>query len=390
MASTAKKRGSIESKMGRPADGSLSTYPKFVLDKIKELRKDNEGWGAMTIIVELREEYKYFESDIPSVDSVRRYLKQEGFIKPYVPASPLPTKPCKEVKEIHQLWEMDAQGATKVSGIGYQATINMKDSLSKKYCMSFPVVVKNGMTQPRTIHYKWAFRFAFIESGLPSMVQVDKDSVFIENTSKSPYPSRLHLWLLSLGVDLCFIDVRPPQKQAMVERSHQTIERQAVKGKHFDTWSDLFKNMNKRRKRLNEKYPSRSLDRKAPLEAYPKAIHSGRIYSPKKEYILMDLNRIYDFLAEGKWYRIVSSGRTISLGNQSYYLKHAVPKSQVQITFNKETKHLVFHDTNEKMIAQRPIKGITKENLMDIQSGGTSKEINSKYQSILAAIDFPL
>ena len=84
MASTAKKRGSIESKMGRPADGSLSTYPKFVLDKIKELRKDNEGWGAMTIIVELREEYKYFESNIPSANSVHRYLKQEGFIDNYV------------------------------------------------------------------------------------------------------------------------------------------------------------------------------------------------------------------------------------------------------------------------------------------------------------------
>jgi len=376
--------------MGRPKKGSLSTYPKFVVEKINELRGDNEGWGAITILVELKEEYNYFESDIPSANSVHRYLKQEGFIKPYIPPGVLPTKTCKEVKEVHQLWEMDAQGATKVSGIGYQATINMKDSLSKKYCMSFPVAVKNGSTQPRTIHYKWAFRLAFIESGLPGMVQVDKDSVFIENASKSPYPSRLHLWLISLGVDLCFINVRPPQKQAMVERSHQTIERQAVKGKHFDTWSALFKNMNKRRKRLNEKYPSRSLGRKAPLEAYPKAKHSGRIYSPKKEYILMDLNRIYDFLTEGKWYRLVSSSRTISLGNQSYYLKHATPKSQIQITFDKETKHLVFHDINEKMIAQKPVKGISKENLMEVKSGSTTRELNSMYQTIISATDFPL
>ena len=386
--------------MGRPVEGCLSTYPPYIRKRIKELRRDNEGWGAMSILVELKEEYGYFESDIPSVDSIHRYLKQEGFIKVYEPSGILPTKACKEVKEAHELWEMDAQGAVQVEGIGYQSTINMKDSYSKKYCMSFPVVVKNGKTQPRTIYYKWAFRLAFIESGLPSMIQVDKDSVFIENTSKSPYPSRLHLWLLALGVDLCFINVRPPLKQAMVERSHQTIEKQAVKGKSFEDWAALFENMNKRRKRLNENYPSRSLGRKAPLQAYPEAAHSGRIYDPSKENLLMDLNRIYDFLAEGMWYRSVSSVRTISLGGQSYYLKNATPNSQVQITFDKETKHLIFYDVStvkgshrdgdKKMVAQRAIKGISKETLMEVRQGNTVTDIMAKYNEIMAATDFPL
>ena len=70
--------------------------------------------------------------------------------------------------------------------------------------MTFPVAVKNKNSQPSTIHYKWTLRLAFIESGLPQSIQVDKDSVFIENSSKSPFPSRMHLWLLGLGHRVMF------------------------------------------------------------------------------------------------------------------------------------------------------------------------------------------
>ena len=87
----------------------------------------------------MKEEYGYLESELPSQDSVNRYLKQEGLIKPYQPSGELPTKPCKVPKEVHELWKMDAQGAIKVSGIGHHATINMKDGLSKKHCIAFPL-----------------------------------------------------------------------------------------------------------------------------------------------------------------------------------------------------------------------------------------------------------
>ncbi len=386
MASTIKKRAAIEPKMGRPSNGVLTTYPQKLLDKIKHLRQENKGWGPITILLELELEYGYSKSNLPSTESVRRFLKQEGFIKTREPKGILPSSPCKAPKQAHELWEMDAQGAIAVSGIGHQATINMKDSLSKKHCIAFPVVVKNSNSQPATIHYKWAFRLAFVESGLPQVVQVDKDSVFIENSSKSPYPSRLHLWLLALGVDLCFITVPPPKKQAMVERSHQTLEKQAIRGKHFDNWQQLFKNVTKRRKRLNENYPSRSLGKKAPLQVFPEAKHSGRFYTVSKEPKLLDLNRIYLFLSQGKWYRIVSNAKVISLGAKRYYLKNAIPKSQLQITFKEKTKQLIFRNVNEQVIAQLPIKGISIEELM----GNCAKNLISMNQKLKKNRDFPM
>ncbi len=178
MASAIKKKSTLESKLGRPKRGVLSSYPAGLVARIKRLRVNNEGWGAISILIELEEEYGYSKTELPGEASINRYLKQEGFIKEFIPANKLPEKPFKKARRVHQLWEMDAQGATEVGGIGFQAMINIKDSRSKKYCMSFPVVVKTKMTQPSTRHYKWALRLAFSESGMPKGIQVDKDSVF--------------------------------------------------------------------------------------------------------------------------------------------------------------------------------------------------------------------
>ena len=153
--------------MGRPPTGTLGTFDAELGNKIKQLRKENEGWGALMILLELEEEFAYPKDSLPSTRSVNRHLKQNGFVKPLEPAGSFPSKPCKKPKSVHELWEMDAQGATEVGGIGFQSTISMKDGLSKKHCTAFPVAVRNRSSQPATAHYKWAFRLAFAESGMP-------------------------------------------------------------------------------------------------------------------------------------------------------------------------------------------------------------------------------
>ncbi len=373
--------------MGRPPRGALCTFDTELCGKVKQLRKENEGWGALMILVELEEEFSYAREKLPSASSVNRYLKQGGHIKRREPAGKFPAKPCEKPKAVHQVWEMDAQGATEVKGIGHQATISMKDGLSKKHCMAFPVSVKNQSSQPATSHYKWAFRLAFAESGMPQGVQVDKDSVFIENTSRSPFPSRLHLWLTALGVGLCFIEKPPPAQQATVERSHQTMERQASRGKSFGDWQQFFQHCQKRRRRMNEKFPSRSHGGRAPLQAFPGAAHSGRHYSVEQEHQLLDVQRIYTLLFEGKWYRVVSSGKMVSLGGQRYYLKGAVPKSQLQITFCKESNLLIFRNDKEHVLDRLPLKGASLEDLMESDSILT---LVATYEKLSSSKDFPL
>jgi hypothetical protein len=379
MATASKKRGPIEVKRGRPAKGSLSTFSCEIAKAIRDFRKKHEGWGAVSIRVELQEELGYRSEELPSTASINRWLKAEGFIKPATPSRPLPgSKECKKSpKRPHDRWEMDAQGAVEVKGLRHQAIINVKDVKSKIHCMAFPVGVKHQQAQASAKYYYWTLRLAFEQWGLPKTIQVDKDSVFYENTSNSPFPKTFHLWLLSLGVELCFIKKPPPQENAVVERSHQTMERQVLSGQSYDYWKQLLLCCDERRKRLNEKMPNRMLNQKAPLEAFPNAAHSGRNYSIAEEEALISLKPVYRFLARCTWYRKVSKGKMISLGGFRYYLKSATPYSQVQIRFCNRSKKLVFRDVNEQILAKCPIKNLTKEFLM----GATNKQLVSmKYQ----------
>lgn len=372
--------------MGRPAKGALSTYSPELRKRIKYLRGDNEGWGAISILVELELE-GYAPDDLPSPGAVHRFLVEQGYIKYREPREPLPAKPpIKRSRYCHQKWEMDAKGTVKVEGIRPQALIDIKDDFSKKYCMCFPVDVASTSTQPSTRHYKWALRLAFIESGMPKNIQVDKDSVFIENASKSPFPSKLHLWLLALGIHLQFIKKPPPEQNNIVERSHLTLFNQALKRKKYPHWRALFDRINYRRKVLNENYPSRTLGKKAPLQLYPQAAHSKRPYSIKKEKQLLDMSKIYRFLAKGKWHRKVAQNKCVYLGRQHYYLNHATPGMMLTIKFSSRTKQLIFYDVNELEFARKSIKGISTEELM----GGTAKELSKIYKQIFQSKKFPL
>ena len=387
MAASNKKRDSLASQFGRPCKGALSTYSQELKNLISKLRDQHQGWGAITILVELEEEFGYSKEDLPSVDSTNRYLKEEGFVEERIPSSPMPVDKCtKNVTGFHKLLEMDAEGTVAVKGLGYVSNINIKESKSKIHCMAFPVHVKGPMSQPKTDSYFWALRLSFEEWGLPRAIQVDKDSVFIDNTSKSPFPSRMHLLLIGLGVKLCFINVPPPLKQAMVERSHQTLNNQVLKGQHYNCWKELFQFTNKRRKRMNEKLPNRMLANRAPLEVFPKAKHSGRSYSVEQEEQLISMSRVYKYLSKCCWFRRVSSAKTLSLNGQVYYLKNAEPRALLQINFCNRSKKIIFRDVKEHIVAKVPLKNFSIHSIM----GGTTKQLISMRKKFFRAKDFPL
>lgn len=338
------------------------------------------------ILVELEEQYRYSKKDLPSIDAINRFLRQESLVKQRAPSGQLAVEKCKPAKRFHDLWEMDAQGAVAVRDLGYVSMINIKDFKSKVHCVAFPVHVKGIKSQPKTLSYLWSLRLAFEQRGLPKAIQVDKDSVFIDNTSKSPFPSKVHLFLIALGVKLCFINVAPPLKQATVERSHQTMDRHALKGQQYKYWKELFLATALYTRRVNEKLPSRLLDKKAPLEKFPKAKHSGRAYNLQQEEELMDIKRVHKYLAKCSWYRRVSNARSISISGKIYYVRQAKPMQQIKINFCNRSKKLVFRNVNEHILAKVPPKNLTIKAIM----GGTSKELIQMRKKLFRARDFPL
>lgn len=63
-------------------------------------------------------------------------------------------------------------------------------------------------------------------------------TVFYDNTSRSPFPTRLHLRLLALEIDVSFTRKRCPTDHA-IERTHQTMTLQALLGQAWPSQTAL-------------------------------------------------------------------------------------------------------------------------------------------------------
>ena len=119
-------------------------------------------------------------------------------------------------------------------------------------------------TNPALPDYRLTLRRAFLTYGLPETLTLDHGTVFYENTTPSPFPTRLHVWLLALGVQVRFTRKRCPTDHAIIEPTFQTMTAQALLGQTYSSPSALWSGLDERRQVLNHHLPSRMLSHQAP------------------------------------------------------------------------------------------------------------------------------
>jgi hypothetical protein len=138
--------------------------------------------------------------------------------------------------------------------------------------------------------YQLTFRRAFLTYGIPQILTLDHGTVFYDNTTPSPFPTKLPLCLLALGV-------------------------QALLGQTYTSPADVWAGLDARPEVLNRDLPSRALSHQAPLQAYPHAIHSGRMDRPEWEEDWLCLERVWSYLQQGRWFRSSRCNGVFSLGS---------------------------------------------------------------------------
>jgi hypothetical protein len=349
------------SRMGRPREGLLSTFPLEVRDELEKMRKTHPGWGPVTLVEELAGDSRFLGLRLPGRAQVAAFLKAKDLARPYQRRAGLLPAKAPKAQQVHEEWEMDAQGAQQVGTLGQVSVVNLIDVVSRLKVGSYPHLGTRGLDGR---DYQLVLQMAFLDYGLPLRISLDHDSAFFDNTSASPYPSRIHLWLTALDVQVVFIQKSPPLEHAKIERNHQTISAQTIVGQ---TWTDLialWQGLSKRREFLNTRYPSRVLHYQAPLEAYPQAVHSGRPYRPEWEEQMLDLQRVYALLAQARWFRETSCHGEFWLGLQRYNAGRKCAKSTLEITFDPAHVEFISQQLGTDEVRHFEAKGLTKTDLM--------------------------
>ncbi len=354
-------RVGLASQMGRPVTGPVSTFPSEVKEAIVQLRQLHPGWGPAMLLIALKTDQRWHNRPLPSRARIATLLRQAGLTRRYQPHHDLLQPPRTQLTNPHQEWQMDAQGIMRVEGVGRVSLISIVDVVSRLKAESYPSL---ETTNPALPDYQLSLRRAFLTYGLPETLTLDHGTVFYDNTTPSPFPTRLHLWLLALGIQVHFTRKRCPTDHAIIERTHQTMTAQALLGQTYTSHPDLWASLDERREVLNHHLPSRALSHKPPLEAYPGAIHSGRFYRPEWEEELLSLEKVCTYLAQGRWFRGVRSNGFFGLGSYQYYLGKHFAQHRVALRFDPEAMALICLPEGCEETIRLPVQGITKVELM--------------------------
>jgi len=358
-------RDQLASRYGRPARGALSAFPSEVLDTLRTWRTTHPGWGPKTLRAELEQLAWLRGRAIPACASIARWLKAEGLNQRYERHRALPQPAPRSPLAPHDEWEMDARGHAYVPDVGVIALIDVNDVASKVKLCSYPCWLgQRRATRYASIEdYQQVLRLTFSEWGLPERLAVDRATAFHDVRSKSPFPTRFHLWLLALGVQLTFGRPHCPTDQAMTERSHQTWARQVLQGQTFDEWHTLARALRQRRDFLNHHLPCATLGDRPPLVAYPQACVPRQPYRPEWEAEVLDVTRVYAYLAQGHWFRRANPIGGVNVGSHVYYLGPEWARQEVEVTFDAAEQQLIFVSAATRT-ARRPIQGVTVTDLL--------------------------
>ena len=350
--------------MGRPKQGALSSFPVEMRVMLRQWRNKHPGWGPKTLRAELEAHPAWKGRPLPSRASIARWLKQSGQVKPYKKQGHLP-QVVSPAYACHEEWEMDARGHEHIPELGLISLIQVNDVYSRTKLISYPCWVGQERMEryPNTADYQLVLRRTFAEWGLPDRLAVDRAHVFFDDHGASPFPTRFHLWLVALGVQLTFGRPAQPRDQAITERSHQTWWAQVVQGQSFSHLSQLWQALETRRSFLNENLPCRSLGELAPLVAFPQARQPRRCYRPEWELDLLDLQRVYTYLATCHWVRISSGVGTISLGGFTYTLGKEWYHAEVRVSFDPD-QHVFLLTAPPRPAKCIPMRCMSKAYLM--------------------------
>jgi len=329
---------------GRPTTGPLAGYDPMVRYVALRLKRQHPKWGAEYVLKKLGEKRSLQGKKLPSATTIWRYWRSFGDrLFPKRDPSKSEISPSDTP---HGVWQMDAKESMQIPGVGLVSFNQARDEFGRVTVMHRVHAEPERARQLARLTSETAFqdcRIAFSEWGMPEAIQTDRDTIYVDS-GKSPFPNRIVLWWVGLGIEHRLIPRRTPKRNGTVERSHRTLKERTLENQKFESADELQKQVNADWHELNHECPSRArgCNGKPPLVAHPELLTSPRPYRPEWELELFDLKRVDDYLADFSWTRTCTSVGQLRMRKMRYSLGYAWAYQHVSVYFDPEDRQFVF------------------------------------------------
>jgi transposase InsO family protein len=229
-------------------------------ERVVEVRRRYPDWGARKLQVVLAREGVELARN-----TIHRILLRHDLVKP---ADQHPAALQRfEREQPNELWQMDFKGPK-----GWPQPVGPLSVLDD--CSRYVVVLAaNGSTEGGAVREQ--LEGAFQSCGVPEELLMDHGTPW-RNQQAPSGQTRLSVWLMRQGIQLCWSGIRHPQTQGKVERFHGSLQR-ALNRRGFpqqglQTWLDEY------RWEHNQVRPHEALEMETPASVWRP---SARRYDPQ-------------------------------------------------------------------------------------------------------------
>jgi hypothetical protein len=206
-----------------------------------------------------------------------------------------------------------------------------------------------------------AMRELFERWGLPQRLRVDHGAPW---STWADLPPALVLWWLGLGIEPIFNHVHRPTENARVERCNGLIEPwgEPTSCPDYPTWE----------RRLiwlaqvqREEYPMGG--QASRLAAHPELGAVQRPYQAAREGEQWQLARVWEYLAAGRWPRVVSKIGQIHLYGQPYRVGRAYVRQTVWVQVDAERGEWVVQGPDGQELIRHAAAQLTTARICQLQ-----------------------
>jgi transposase InsO family protein len=245
---------------GRQAREVSLRTPRYLLERLRRLRKKRPTWGARKLHHRLKEEYGVEE--VPAVATLSRWLKRWGLARGRRRRLAGPVvlrRAVRAAKRPNEVWTVDFKGWYRTADGSRVDPLTVRD-LHSRYGLAIALLRSQSIVETRR-----AFVRIFECYGLPERIRCDNGTPF--GGGGPTGLTRLSAWWVKLGIEVEFITPGRPCENGAHEQFHRVYKAEVAK-ELAQSRAQQQRRSNRWLREYNEERPHEALNMEVPARRY--------------------------------------------------------------------------------------------------------------------------